>query len=316
MTYRVGYFLPASEPVYDVIRHALPADMHLVTLATRDPQEAIQCVPALDFLISVKAPAELLEAARKLRLLQLPGVGHDQVDLEAAAKAGIPVALSLAGGSDAVAEHALLLMLAVSRRVVELAGSLRAGQWWMWERRTVSYGLNGKTLGIVGMGRIGYEVALRAAAFGMRILYTDVVATEGYERSDLDSLLRASDYVTLHTPLTDSTRGLLNQARIAQMKPGAILINTARGEIVDEAALTGALESGQLAGAGLDVFQKEPPDPANPLLHMPQVVATPHVATGTLDSLLAKAAFYVENFRRVVRGEEPAGLIVPSRGRS
>src|SRR5262249_17739957 len=153
---------------------------------------------------------------------------------------------------DAVAEHALLLMLAVSRRLCEMTASLRAGKWWMWERRTVSYGLAGKRLGIIGMGRIGRDVAARAAAFGMSIQYSDVMEAEGYRRCELDDLLRSSDIVTIHCPLTDATRALLNRERIAMMKPGAILINTARGEILDEAALYDALASGRLAGAGLD----------------------------------------------------------------
>jgi phosphoglycerate dehydrogenase-like enzyme len=309
MNYQVGYFLRANEGVYNVVRQALEPDMSLVTLTGKDPQEELDRIRDLDFLIAVKATAEMIRAAGKLRFLQLPGVGYDQVNLQAAAEAGIPVAVSAHGTSDAVAEHAMLLMLAVSRRLCEMAGSLRAGKWWMWERRTSSYGLTGKTLGIIGMGRIGQEVAVRAAAFGMFIRYFDLFQVDGYRRCELDELLRSSDIVTVHCPLTAATRGLLNRERMALMKPGAILINTARGGIVDEAALHEALVSGNLAGAGLDVYEKEPPDPANPLLHMDQVIATPHIATGTLDSLRIKAAFYVENFRRILANQPPLGLI-------
>ncbi len=309
MGYQVGYFLPATESVYEVIRAALPADMKLVTLATRDRAEELERVRGLDFLISVRASAETIGAASRLRLLQLPGVGHDQVDLDAARRAGIPVALSLGGSSEAVAEHALMLMLAVGRRLVELAQSLRAGKWWMWERRTLCHGMFGKTLGIIGLGRIGREVAARAAAFGMSVQYYDAIRVDGYRFAELNDLLRTSDLVTIHCPLTDVTRGLLNRERIGLMKPGAILINTARGELVNEAALLEALLSGRLAGAGLDVFEKEPPDPASPLLHMDQVIATPHVATGTLDSLQVKAAYYVENIGRVLAGQAPIGLL-------
>ena len=309
MDYQAGYFLRANEGVYDVVRCALPPDVHLVTLTGKDPQEELDRIRDLDFLISAKATAEMIQAAHKLRFLQLPGVGHDQVNLQAAAQAGIPVAMSVHGSSDAVAEHAMLLMLAVGRRLCEMASSLRAGKWWMWERRTVSYGLTGKTLGIIGMGRIGQEVAVRAAAFGMSIQYFDPIRVEGYRHCDLDELLRSSDIVSIHCPLTAGTRALFNRERIALMKPGAILINTARGEIVDEAALRDALTAGSLAGAGLDVFEKEPPAPSNPLLHMDQVIATPHIATGTLDSLRAKAAFYSENIRRVLANQPPLGLI-------
>ena len=196
MPYQVGYFLRANEGVYNVIRGALPQGMNLVTLASKDPQEELDRIRDLDFLISVKATAEMIHAAQKLRFLQLPGVGHDQVNLRAAAKAGIPVALSVHGSSDAVAEHAMLLMLAVSRRLCEMASSLRAGKWWMWERRTASYGLTGKVLGIIGMGRIGKEVAARAAAFGMSIQYFDLFRVQGYRHCELDELLRTSDIVT------------------------------------------------------------------------------------------------------------------------
>jgi phosphoglycerate dehydrogenase-like enzyme len=309
MDYKVGYFLRANEAVYGVVRSALPEDMPLVTLTGKSPQEEIDSIRDLDFLISVKATEEMIRAAQKLRLIQLPGVGYDQVNLEAAAAKGIPVAVSAVGSSDAVAEHAMLLMLAVSRRLVEMAGSLRDGKWWMWERRTSSYGLLGKTLGIIGMGRIGLEVAARAAAFGMSIQYYDVVRMEGYRFRPIDDLLKTSDIVTLHCPLNAGTIGLLDRPRIALMKPHAILINTARGGLVDEPALHEALVAGRLAGAGLDVFAKEPPDAADPLLHMDQVIATPHVSTGTLDSLETKAAFYAENIRRVLAGEQPQGLL-------
>ena len=307
MAYQVGYFLRAPESVYSVIRAALPSGMHLVTLT--GPGQELERVRELDFVISVRMNAEVIEAGRRLRLLQLPGVGYDQVDMAAAKRVGLPVAQSLGGSSDAVAEHALMLMLAVSRRLVELAVSLRAGKWWMWERRTVSYGLQGKTLGIIGLGRIGSEVAVRAAGFGMTIQHHDAVPSPRYPFADLQTLLRTSDIVSIHCPLTAETRHLLNADRIGTMKPGAILINTARGGIVDEAALYQALVAGHLAGAGLDVFEKEPPGIDNPLLHLDQVIATPHVSTGTFDSLRAKAAFYAENIRRVLDGKPPLGLL-------
>ncbi len=309
MSYNVGYFLRANEAVYGVIRSALPEDMELVTLRGKNPQEEVDSIRDLDFVIAVKVTEEMIRAAQKLRLIQLPGVGYDQVNLEAAAGKKIPVAVSAIGSSEAVAEHAMLLMLAVSRRLVEMAGSLRDGKWWMWERRTSCYGLFGKMLGIIGMGRIGQEVAARATAFGMSVQYYDVVRVEGYRFCPLDDLLGTSDIVTLHCPSNAGTIGLLDRSRIALMKPRAMLINTARGGLVDEAALYEALVAGRLAGAGLDVFAKEPPDAADPLLHMDQVVATPHVSSGTLDSLQIKARFYAENIRRVLAGEQPQGLL-------
>jgi D-3-phosphoglycerate dehydrogenase len=251
----------------------------------------------------------MAENAERLRLLQLPGVGYDQVDLETLHRRGIPVALSLSGSSECVAEHALMLMLAVSRRLVELDRSLRQGGWLMWGRRTVSHSLYGRTLGLIGLGRIGREVADRAKAFGMMARYNDLVRAEGYPYLALDELLATSDIVSLHVPLTAENYHLLNRARLSAMKKGAILINTARGGLVDEAALYELLCSGHLAGAGLDVFEKEPPDVTQPIFGMDQVVVTPHVATGTLEALEAKAAFYAENIRRVIAGVPPEGLL-------
>jgi glyoxylate reductase len=309
---KVGYFLRANEGVYEVIRSYLPAGMQLVTLQTNDRQEEVDGIRQLDFLISVRGTTEMIENARKLQLLQLPGVGFDQVDLEAAARARIPVALSLGGSSEAVAEQAMLLMLAVCRRLVELANSVREGKWLMWDRRTVSYGLFGKTLGIIGLGRIGSEVASRAKAFGMTVQYYDEFQADGFTFRGLTELLRTSDIVSLHCPLTADTRRLLNREMIQIMKRGAILINTARGGLVDETALFEAISSGQLAGAGLDVLEVEPPLPTNPLLRLEEVIISPHIGTGTIDSLRLKAEGYSRNIQRVLAGEEPLGLVPPA----
>src|SRR5262245_20129966 len=156
---KIGYFLPANENIYAVIRRHLPDGCELVTLPGNARGVELELVRDLDFLIAVKITAEMIRSASRLRLIQLPGVGYDQVDLAAAAEAGIPVAVSVAGSSEAVAEHTMLLMLAVSRRLVELCNSTRAGQWLMWDRRTSSYSLHGKMLGLVGFGRIGQQVA-------------------------------------------------------------------------------------------------------------------------------------------------------------
>jgi phosphoglycerate dehydrogenase-like enzyme len=309
MAYRVGFFLPAEKDVCDVLRRHFAPDLELVTLRVAGEAELIEAVRTLDFLIAVRVTARMIENAPRLRLIQLPGVGYDQVDMPAVARAGIPLALSPTGSSEAVAEHTLLLMLAVSRRVVELCKSLRAGQWLMWNRRTCSHNLQGRTLGLVGCGRIGREVAKRAAAFCMQVQYCDPIPAGGFRFVPFEELLATSDIVSLHVPLTAETHHLIGSAQIGNMKPGAILINTARGGLVDEAALYDALISGHLHGAGLDVFEEEPPGRDNPLLQLPQVVATPHVATGTLESLEQKAALYAGNIRRVLAGAAPVGLL-------
>jgi len=306
---KVGFFLPANESIYAVIRSALPEGMELVTLPGKDSREEVELIRDLEFLISVRGTEEMIRAARKLRLLQLPGVGQDLVNLPTAADAGIPVAMCGVGVSETVAEHTLSLMLSTARRIVELSNSLRDGKWLMWDRRISCFDLRGKTLGIIGMGRIGKEVAARAAAFGMSIQYYDVICVDGYRFCSFEDLLRTSDFVTIHCPLIAETRRLINRERIAMMKRGAFLINAARGGIVDEVALREALISGHLAGAGLDVFDPEPPDPANPLLHMHQVVATPHTSGGTIDSIRERAVFYANNIRKVLAGQPPIGLL-------
>lgn len=309
MSFKVGYFLRANSDIYAEVARYLPPGARLVTLETRRPEEEIERARDLDFLIAVHCTGDMIRGARRLRLIQLPGVGYDQVDLKAARAAGVLVALSLHGSSDAVAEHTILLMLAVCRRVVELSNSMKAGQWLMWDRRMQSRNVQGMTLGVIGMGRIGQEVAARAAAFKMAVQYHDPVRASGYRYVELDELLGSSDVVSLHVPLTASTYALMDRRRIFQMKPGAFLINTARGELVDEAALYDAICSGHLAGAGLDVLAKEPPDLSNPLLSLEQVILTPHVGTGTLDSLRQKAQLYGSNIQRVLSGEAPEGLL-------
>jgi D-3-phosphoglycerate dehydrogenase len=309
MAYKVGYFLRANQGVYGVIARHLPSDATLITLATKDPQEEIERAHDVDFLIAVKCTREMIRGASRLRLIQVPGVGYDQVDVEAARAARVPIALTLAGTAEAVAEHTILLMLAVCRRLVELANSVKAGNWLMWDRRLQSRDLRGMTLGLIGMGRVGQEVAARAADLQMKVQYYDPRRVSSYHYVDLDELLRSSDVVSIHVPLTPETRNLIDRRRIAQMKREVYLINTARGEIVDEAALCEALQSGWVAGAGLDVLAKEPPDPQNPLLQLDQVIITPHIAAGTLDSLQAKAQSYAANIERVLAGEAPEGLL-------
>jgi phosphoglycerate dehydrogenase-like enzyme len=307
MSLKVGYFMRANDGIYAAVREALPAGCELVTLAPGD--DPAEKAKGLGFLIAGKVTREMIEAAPGLRLIQTPGVGYDGIDLAAAAARGIPVAFTVCGNTDEVAEHTLLLMLAVSRRLVELDAALRAGRWLMWDRRLQSFNLKGRTLGLIGFGRIGQAVAVRAAAFGMEIQYADPVAVPGWRRADLDELLGTSDYASLHVPLTPATRGLLDARRIGLMKRGAVLINTSRGEAVNEGALIEALRGGRLAGAGLDVFAKEPPSQDNPLLSMPNVVVTPHVGSGTADGLRVKAAWYAANIRRVLSGEAPLDCV-------
>ena len=230
---------------------------------------------------------ELLGQAPRLRIVGRAGVGVDNIDLEAATHRGILVVNTPGSSATSVAEHTLALMLAMARSVPQLNAAMHAGRWE--KSGAAGAELRGKTLGLVGLGRVGGEVARRAKALEMRVLAHDPylnaerAAEWGVQLMPLAEMLGQADYVSLHTALSPATEGLINQATLAQMKRGARLINTARGELVDEAALAEALGSGHLAGAGLDVFAIEPPG-NSPLMALANVIATPHVAGSTAEA--------------------------------
>ncbi len=231
--------------------------------------------------------AELLEAAPQLRVIGRAGVGVDNIDVEAATRRGVLVLNTPGGNAVSVAEHTFALLLALARRVPEASASTRAGEWRKSDFS--GYELKGKTLGLVGLGRIGQEVARRAHAFEMDVAAFDPfvaapLARElGVELVSIDTLLARSGFVSLHATLTPETKHLLNADRLARCKRGVRIVNTARGELIDEAALAEALASGQVAAAALDVFETEPPQ-RSPLLVLPNVIATPHIAGSTAEA--------------------------------
>ena len=233
---------------------------------------------------ATRVNSELLEKAAALRVVGRAGVGVDNIDVEAATRRGVLVMNTPGGNAVSVAEHALALLLALARNVPQLAAATRAGRWEKSGAQGIE--VRGKTLGLVGLGRVGGEVARRARAMEMRVLASDPFLSEnaardaGAELVSLDDLLARADFISLHTALSPATEKIINAAALGKMKRGARLINTARGELVDEAALAEALRSGHLAGAALDVFAVEPPRDS-PLLALPNVIATPHVAGST-----------------------------------
>jgi D-3-phosphoglycerate dehydrogenase len=233
---------------------------------------------------ATKVTADLLAAAPQLRIVGRAGTGVDNIDMNAASGRGILVVNAPGANSISVAEQAFALMLSLARSVPAADRAMKDGKWE--KKRFVGTELRGKTLGIAGLGRIGQEVATRARAFGMRIIAhdpfisQDIAAAIGAELLSLDDLFATADFVTLHLPSTPATRHLLNDERFARMKPGIRIINTARGDLIDEAALGRAIEKGIVAGAGLDVFEREPPADWT-LARLPQVVATPHIAAST-----------------------------------
>lgn len=249
-----------------------------------------------------------IEAAKSLRLIQKWGIGVDKIDLAAAAKKGIPVAITAGANSDVVAEHAILLMLALYKHLPLIHNSIRAGEWLRTEMRSVSYMIKGKTAGIVGLGNIGKQVAQRLNAFGAAVRYYDIKrpSPEGEQQLKvefraLDELLSTSDIVTLHVPLTPETCGMINSEKLSMMSPSAIIINTARGGVIDETALAEALQRGRLWGAGLDVFSVEPPR-GNPLLQLENVVLTPHVGGAAVEAVAKVARHCFRNIKLVDQG--------------
>ncbi len=234
-----------------------------------------------------KVTRRLLEAAPKLRWVGRAGAGLDNVDVSAAKERGVEVMNVPGGNSIAVAELVLGLLLALFRRIPEADASMRRGEWL--KSRLMGRELRGKTIGIVGMGKIGREVARRAAAFEMKpigydpLVPPDAIRAGGAEPVTLDALLATSDVVSLHVPSTPETKKMFDAARIASMKPGAVIVNAARGNLIDTGALLEALRSGHLAGAALDVFEAEPPPP-QPLFELPQVVLSPHLGASTREA--------------------------------
>lgn len=251
--------------------------------------------------------ARLLEAAPHLRLVQKIGVGVNTIDLDTARARNVAVCNMPGTNSRAVAEHALALMLAVLRQVPRFDADVRAGRGWSWPapRQDALGELGGRTVGLVGCGSVPRVLAPVLTALGARVIYTARAPKPGLAGGyrDLESLLAEADVVSLHVPLTADTERLLDARRLALLRPGAVLINTARGALVDEAALRDALAQGRLAGAGLDVFSAEPIPADHPLLALDNVVLAPHVAWLTGETLDASLAVAVENCRRLAGGE-------------
>lgn len=270
---------------------------------------------------SAAVTREVIDAAPRLRLIQRPGVHIESVDLEYAGAKGIPVCnvpAALTHGGEDVAEHVMFLALALAKRYREATLSLGARRIGV----PSTHVLRGKVLGLVGLGRTGTAVVGMARGFGMRIwaikrrVSEDLRHTLGLEwlkaPDDLPELLRHSDFLSLHVPLNPQTRNMIGAPEIALMKPGAFLINVARGPVVDRSALIAALRENRLAGAGLDVFWEEPVDPDDPLLALPNVIATPHVANMTLETIETIARVAADNIRRVQAGLPPLHQVAHS----
>lgn len=270
-----------------------------------------------DYTNRNKLSAQVIEKARRCILIQQPSVGYQDIDVEQATRMGIPVANVAGANCVPVAEHTIMVTLACLKKLFLAHEKTKKGKWAQDEM--AQYGvfeLNGKTVGIVGMGRIGKEVSMRFNPFGVKIIYYDKRRLDeklekdlGVTYCPLDELIGSADIITLHVPLTDETRKLLDERRISMMKPNAILINVARGEVVDEDALAKALSQGKISGAALDVFTEEPPSPSSAILHAPNVILTPHIAGATNEARFRIITASLQNIKAALEGSDVVNIV-------
>ena len=311
--------VPLGEADVDISTGMAPAGFELVIARPGTP-EFRAAMADVKYLVGFGDPSmndAFYEAAPHLKLVQLLSAGYDKCDIEAARRAGVPIANNGGANSVAVAEHALPLMLAVSRRLVWQHGNVAAGRWRGndWQEKHL-YELHGRTLGIIGLGTIGKKVARLGTAFGMDVIYYDIARLNedaedaiGARFRLMDEVLREADVVSLHVPLLGTTRHMIGAAQLKSMKNHAILINTCRGPVVDETALHAALSDGTIAAAGLDVFEQEPPQPDNPLFGLDNVILTAHLAGPTWENRFKRFRNAFDNVQRVERGEAPSWVI-------
>lgn len=285
-----------------LLRHLGDVTIHTERGADREV-ELIRRIRDANVVLNIRAHARfnarVLAACDQLRCISVWGSGTDHVDFAAARARGVTVTSTPGVNAHAVAEHTIALMLAIARQLPAMDSGVRAGQW----PRAMLVQLEGKTLGVIGLGAIGSRVATLASAFGMRILASTLgddagrAAAVGAQHVPLDTLLRESDFVSLHLRLSEKTAGYLSTRHLALMKPSAFLVNTARGALIDRDALIGALQTSRIAGAALDVFHEEPIPASDPLLQLPNVVFTPHNAATTPEVIDRGLTRAVENIR-------------------
>jgi len=300
----------------DVEKKTLEGLAELVPLQTKKPEEFIEQAQDCDALLNTYAgpiTAEVMGHLPKCKIIARYGIGVDTIDLEAATKAGIIVTNNPTYCIEEVAEHTMALMLACARKAAFYDRLVRGGRWEVPPGKPM-FRVSGRTLGLVGFGNIARQVALRAKAFGMRILYADPFVKEGQfdapgKKVELHELLEESDFVSVHPPLTPPTRKMINDAALSRMKSSAFLINCSRGPIVDTEALVRALEAGKIAGCALDTVDPEPlPDP-HPLRGRDNVIITPHVAWYSEQALVGLQAGAPSDVRRVLMGEWPVNVV-------
>ena len=322
MTYVVACMDVWTPAVRAVVQNAAPPELDLHFANTYDRAEQRALVEPAAFMLPGFAAVDeaMLQHAKALRMIQKWGIGYDSIDVAAARRMGIPLCIAAGSNAGPVAELAIALILAVYRRLPYVNRVVREGGWPTSAMRETCFQITGKTVGLVGFGNIGRMLARRLRGFDAELIYFDARRADAQTEQALGAryvglleLLAQSDIVSLHAPLNTHTAKMINAATIATMKDGAVLINTARGGLVDEQALFDALVSGKLRGAGLDALDPEPPARDNPLLTLDQVVITPHAGGGVFDNINNVAGHTLGNIMRFVRGEPipPADVIIP-----
>ncbi|MCR3955623.1 MAG: 2-hydroxyacid dehydrogenase [Gudongella sp.] len=313
--YRIATFDFATEDIYKAIREEFPSNFELITLSDGSLEDRIRIGKEADFFIAATGaiPTEVIAAAENLKMIQQQGVGFDKTDVDLATKRGIEVCITPEGTSIGVAEHVVLLILAVYKKIIKISNEMYEGKFPMWDYRTECFEINNKVTGFVGFGRIASEAAKRLQAFNSKIVFYDSYVNMSKEEQEqlnvrqvdsLDELLQISDIVSVHVPSNDETKGFVNKEFFSKMKSSAIFINTARGDLVNEKDFFEAMRSGTIMGSGIDVFPEEPLQADNEYIKLPNTVLTPHVSAGTVDALRAKINHVCENINRFINGEE------------
>ncbi|UTR11934.1 2-hydroxyacid dehydrogenase [Evansella sp. LMS18] len=311
---KIVYFDSVFDEFKDIFYRNAPASSEVVFWdeLSEDGREAV--LPEAEYLMvaTKDIPESLLQRAENARFIQKTGIGVDNIDLGAADKLELPVSNTPGGNASGVAELSIMFILSLYRKLPLINQETKAGSWPMWKYRSQSFEMGGKTHGFIGFGNIGQETARRSQAFGTNIVYYDVnrLASEAEEELgarylELDQLLREADILSLHLPLIPATKGLISERELKLMKKSAVLINVSRGGVVHEGDLAEALKNGQIAGAGIDVWENEPPSPDNPLLKLENVIATPHIGAGTRDTLSRVLKIAFDNIAKAERGENP-----------
>ncbi|MEM2001733.1 MAG: C-terminal binding protein [Candidatus Methanomethylicaceae archaeon] len=291
-------------------------EARVVPAQCRTPEEVLSVAEEADAIISQYAPItrKVIRGLKRCKVIGRYGIGVDNIDVDAATEAGIAVINVPSYCEEEVSDHVMAFLLAWARRVVHYTREVEHGAW-DWKTGRPIYRLQGQTLGLLGFGKIARLVARKAKVFGFKIIACDpyvpdeIFTAEGVQKVEFDQLLKESDFLSIHVPLTPETRHLINSTTLSKMKPTACLINTARGGIVDKEALYQALKAGKLAGACLDVIEPEPPDPNDPLLRLPQVLWSPHVAWYSEGSLLELRTKLARDVGRALHGLMPTGLV-------